>query len=270
VLPLWPNQLLVTLGAGHVALLYRSGLTKKTLAQREATVHASNEHPWADALSVLEQLLEDITPTTNTHLHISLTSDLVRYLVLPPSFDSIAQSDKLAYAQAAFRETFGNESLGWAIQCHDAAPTEPTVCAAIDQSLLDALQALTVKRKLSLTSVQPYFVSAINALSAHLNKSEGIVIVVENARLVLATFKHGACTQLRSQVLMNDWQQHLPEVLARTLLLEEEVARIVSIYAPAHKTNTLSPIKDWQTKRLGVSAKSSILHPPYAMLEVML
>jgi hypothetical protein len=253
-----------------VALIHSSGLSKKIVAQHEHTVPVNTDAPWQDALQVFGRLLSELSLPANTQLHISLASDLVRYLVLPATDQSIAQSDRHAFAQAAFRETFGAESLGWSIQCDDAAPNAPAVCAAVDQFLLDALQTLSTQKNLTLKSVQPYFVSAANALSGALKKADGIVVMVEHARLLMATFKQGVCIQLRSQALMQDWQEHLPELLSRTLLVEDEVARVVSIYAPTHKTNTLSPIKDWQIKRLGLAAKSNLLPSPYAMLEVMM
>ncbi len=270
MLPLWPDQLLVTFGAKHVALLQRTGLSKKIVAQLESAVTANTDNPRQEALQVLDRLLSALSLRANTQLHISLASDLVRYLVLPATDQSIAQSDRHAFAQAAFRETYGAESLGWAIQCDDVAPNAPAVCAAIDQSLLDALQSLSAQKNLSLKSLQPYFVSAANAFTNALKKTDGIVVFVEKARLLLATFEHGECTQLRSHALKPDWQQDLPELLTRTLLLEDEVARVVSIYAPANKTNTLTPMKDWQIKRLGLASKANTLTSPYAMLEVMM
>ena len=269
MLPLWPNQLLVTLGAEHIAVLYRTGITKKVLAQRESVVEATHEHAWQNTLQALDRLVTELAIPSNTHIYVSLASDLVRYLVLPATEQGIGHADKLGFAQAAFREVFGAESLGWAIQFDDAAPSKPTVCVAMDQGLLDGLYALTAKRKLSLKSVQPYAIKAINALRAQLRNTSGIVVIVENARLTFATLQQGTCTQLRTQPLSADWQNQLPELLTRIALIEEEVSRNVAVYAPAYKTSTLNPIQDWQLKRLGLSGKNSELAKPYAMLEVM-
>lgn len=269
MLPLWPNQLLVTLGAEHIAVLYRAGITKKVLAQRERAVEASYEHAWQNALQMLERLVDELAIPSNTQLHITLASDLVRYLVLPASEQAIGHADKLGYAQAAFREVFGAESLGWAIQFDDAAPSKPTVCVAMDQGLLDGLYAWAAKKAFTLKSVQPYAIKAINALRAQLRKTSGIVVIVENARLTFATLQQGTCTQLRAQPLSTDWQNQLPELLARTALLEEEVSLNVAVYAPAYKTSTLNAVQDWQLKRLGISGKHGELAKPYAMLEVM-
>lgn len=269
MLPLWPNQLLVTLGAEHIAVLYRTGITKKVLAQRESAVEANHEHAWQNTLQTLERLVTELTIPSNTNIYVNLASDLVRYLVLPATEQSIGHADKLGYAQASFREIFGAESLGWAIQFDDAAPSKPTVCAAMDQGLLDGLYALAAKRGLSLTSIQPYAIKAINTLSTQLRKISGIVVIVENARLILATLQLGTCTQLRAQPLSTDWQNQLPELLARTELLEAEVSRNVAVYAPAYKTSTLNPVQDWQIKRLGLSGKNREFAKAYAMLEVM-
>lgn len=60
MLPLWPNQLLVTLGAEHIAVLYRTGITKKVLAQRESVVEATHEHAWQNTLQTLERLVTEL------------------------------------------------------------------------------------------------------------------------------------------------------------------------------------------------------------------
>lgn len=269
MLPLWPNQLLLTLGAEHIAVLYRTGMSKKVLAQRECAVDTSHEHAWQNALQTLERLVTELGVPSNTNVHVSLASDVVRFLVLPATAKRIAHADKLGYAQAAFREIFGADSLGWVIQFDDAAPSKPTVCVAMDQAMLDGLYALAAKRTLSLKSIQPYAIKAINALSDQLRKTSGVVVIVENTRLILAMLQQGTCTQLKSQPLSADWQTQLPELLARTALLEQEVSHHVLVYAPAYKTSTLNSVQDWQLKRLGISGKRDDFAKPYAMLEVM-
>jgi len=269
VLPLWPNQLLVTLSATHVAVLHRTGLTKKVLAQHEHAVTPNPEHIWQASLQTLARILVELAAPRHTAMQLTLESDLVRYLVLPPTLKHISITEKTAYAQAAFREVFGAEVLNWAIQCDDVAPAKPTMCAAIDLTLLIELHTLAEKQSIVLKSVQPYFVRAINGLANALHKVEGVVAMVEHSRLVFATFHHGICTQIRSQAIALDWQQQLPEILARTMVLEDDVARVISIYAPAHKASALAPITHWQIKRLGLSNKQALPQTAYPLLEVM-
>ena len=269
MLPLWPNQLLVTFGAGHVAFVYRAWLTNKVLAQGESEVNVHSALAWQDALLTLERLISEVSLSTNTSVHINLASDLVRYLVLPASSEHIAHADKQAYAQAAFREIFGAESLAWAVAFDDAAPATPTLCAAIDQSLLDALHSLALQKSMTLKAIQPYVTAAMNALSASLKKANGMVVIVENTRLVLLSFQAGACTQIRAQIIMPDWQQQLPSLLSRSMLLEEDITPEAFVYAPAFKANTLQSMKDWQIKRIGIATNQNQLQSAYAMLEVM-
>lgn len=269
MLPLWPNQLLVTLSATHVAVLHRTGLTKQVLAQHTQPVTPNPEHMWLASLQTLERIVVALSVPPSTSMQLTLESDLVRYLVLPPTLNYIAAAEKTAYAQAAFREIFGAEVLNWVMQCDDTAPSKPTICAAIDQTLLIELHTLADKQRISLKSVQPYFIRACNGLAKTLGKADGIVAMVEHSRLILASFQHGVCTHIRAQAMTADWQQQLPEVLARTLALEEDVTRVISIYAPAHKTSTLSPIPHWQIKRLGLIKKQTLPQTAYPLLEVM-
>jgi hypothetical protein len=268
VLPLWPNQLLVHLGAHHVALIYRSGLTKKVLSQRERSVQAGEGAPWRGALQAVSQMLDELDLPASVAVKVTLASEFVRYLVLPVADMRMAYDEKQAYAQAAYREIFGAESLGWLVKCDDAKPSTPSLCTAIDESLWDALQAIAQKYQLNLRSVQPYFIRAINALSRDVKSSDGIVVVVEPARLVLASVRAGVITQVRTQALALNWQQDLQDSLARTALLEDDLGENVLVYAPSAKNSKLNPINDWKMKRIAPATNTGSLPAPYAMLEV--
>lgn len=269
MLRLWPNQLMVTLGATHIALLYRSGITKKTLMQRELAVIDQAEHAGQAALQALARMLTELALPANTALHISLSGDLVRYLVLPAATQGIAQSEKLAYAQAAFREVYGVEALDWVVQCDNVAPTKPAVCAAIPQTLLETLTALAHAQQFKLVSVQPYFVHAFNRLRSSIKQASGVMVVVEHSRLLLANLQQGVCTQLRVQTMTSQWQQQLQATLARSVLLDDSLNPVAYVYAPVFPSSQPIAVTGWEIKPLRLPATPSQLAPPYAMLEVM-
>jgi len=139
----------------------------------------------------------------------------------------------------------------------------------MDQGLLDGLYALAAKRSIVLKVHTTLCHQSHQCPASSTEQNKRYCVDCGNARLILATFQRGTCTQLRAQPLSTDWQNQLPELLARTALLEEEVSRNVAVYAPAYKTSTLNPVQDWQLKRLGLSGKHSQFAKPYAMLEVM-
>jgi hypothetical protein len=269
VLPLWPNQLLVTLGATHIALLYRDGFSKKILAQREqAIIQHANGAEYA-CLHTMALLISELTVATNTHLHISLAADLVKYLVLPATAQGMAQSDRLAYAQAAFREVYGAEVLDWSLQCDYAPPKQAAVCAAIKQSLLDGLLALAHQHQLTLKKLSPFFVDVFNQYRLSMQQSNGLVIIVEHTKLILASLQQGNCTQIRVQALMEDWHMQLDAILARSLLLEDTLTQEAHLFAPSHLTQKIKPIEHWHITPLVRVSRFSKLPAPYAMLEAV-
>lgn len=270
MLRLWPNQVLVTLGATHIALLYRSGITKKTLMQRELAVIDQTEHAGQAAIQALTRMLTELALPANTALHISLSGDLVRYLVLPATPQGIAQSEKLAYAQAAFREVYGLAALDWVVQCDYVAPTKPAICAAIPQTLLENLTALAHAQQLKLVSVQPYFVNAFNRLRSAIKQATGVVVVVEHSRWLLANLQQGVCTQLRVQTMTSQWQSQLQATLARTILLDDSLNPVAYVYAPVFPSYQPLAVTGWEVKPLRLPATPSQLAPAFAMLEVMI
>lgn len=269
MLPLWPNQLLVSLGAYHVSLIYRSGVLKKVLSQQEVTVQADVTTSWRGCMQALSQLLDELALPAGVELKLNLASEFVRYLVLPAVDMHMAKGEKQAYAMAAYREIFGAESQGWMVKCDDAHPAMPTLCAAIDQALWDALAAMMQSHRLHMCSIQPYFIRAINALSYDVKHSNGVVVVVEQSRLMVASVRDGSITQVRAQTHAAGWQQDLPDMLARMALLDEDLGKDMLVYAPNAKSSVLNPIKDWKIKRIGTFAKRTSLPSAYAMLEVM-
>lgn len=269
MLPLWPNQLLVTMGATHIALLHRTGLRKKTLALRELAVNKETVETEALVLKTLAHGIKAMAVTANTQLFVSLTADLLRYMVLPATSEALTETDKLAYAQAAFQEVFGKEMLGWTILCDRSAPLQPTLCVAVQQSLLDGLAKLADDGNLTLKSVTPFFTNAFNRFNQTIKRADGVFVVAENTRLLMATLYQGQCTQIRVQTQTDDLQTQLNTFLARISLLEDTLSRKAHIYAPTQEMSEFKPIQDWELIPVVFSKTPSELPPLHALFEVM-
>jgi hypothetical protein len=267
VSPLWPNQVYISLAMDQLALVYRTGITKHMLAQRQVSLDPQTLD-WHAILQQLEIVLTSLKLPTNTQLHIVLASDLVRYLTLPAQDTQMSHVEKLAYAKAAYREVYGTITGEWRIQCNDAAPDRAIVAAAIDDQLFDAIQLIADKFQLKLKEIQPYLMHAFNHLSRQIGKTTALLAIVESNRLLLININQGDCQQVRNQKLMPNWQEMLNQLLTRESLLGEQENREILVYAPTHKSTTINVTQDWQLKRLGISSQSN--KPAYAMLEAAL
>jgi hypothetical protein len=267
---LWPNQLLVSFSTHGHALVYRHGLTKRTLFKQ----HRMDADVELDANQLLSQLDHDIASIKverNTQLYFTLSADFARYLVLPAQPTLAFKSDRQSYAKAVYQEVFGSAVDSWIVQCADVPPNKAILSCAVDQNMLEGVKNLATKHLLNLRTLQPYLVASYNKIP---NKFQsGYLIVIEPDRLLLLKLVDG-CNQVKTMKWKGDWQQALAQMLQREALLDETSARDVMIYAPMAKGVSISPIKHWNIKRVGKLVKDVVsdgfTHPAYAMLEVLL
>jgi len=269
VLHLWPDQILVSLGAEHIEVIYRNGLNKRVLQQREVAVGNTLIKDWSSAIQQLDKVLSEIKPTEKTHLYLTLTSDLVRFIILQPQSMLVSNAEKQAYAKATYQEIYGSVSADWVIKCHPAAPQHSTVCAAIDQNLLNSIEGLAIKYKLSLKSVQPYLMSVFNRISHQLKKSNNLLAIVEFNQIVIVNISNGQFLQIRNIKISDNWQNTLEETLAREKLLGNVGSDHVMIYAPTHKNSKIHPMQGWHLKQLNIAKNKTGKARPTAMLEVL-
>lgn len=267
--PLWPNQVFVSLSMDQLALVYRTGITKRVLEQRHVNLDAQ-ALDWRAILQQLEITLTGLKLPADTQLHIILASDLVRYLTLPAQNAPMSHAEKLAYAKAAYREIYGAVVSEWRIQCNDAAPNQSMVAAAIDNPLFDGILFIADKLQLKVKAIQPYLMHVFNRLNRQIGKADALLAVVEQSRLLLINVNQGDCQQVRNQKLTPNWQEMLNQLLSRESLLGEQDSREILVYAPTHKSSTLNLTQGWQLKRLGLSSKNEHGKPAYAMLEAAL
>jgi hypothetical protein len=276
VLLLSANQFLVAMSAESLALIHRArGLSTRILDQKhqyflqENRPQDMNGPSWQHAITQLDSMLASMKIVPNSQLKIILASDFVRYLSLPAQQVHMNAEEKLAYAIAAYREVYGSSVDVWDLKLNNAAPRQLTIAAAVDKTLLQALIQLAAKYQLKLVSVQPYLMSAFNALSSQIKNATGYLVIVELKRLLLINLQAGHCQNLRAFSLNNNWQIELKNLLARELLMADSSNPELYIYAPMQKNMALDTINDWQLKRIDTK-NNTFNNPHMAMLEAML
>jgi hypothetical protein len=164
---------------------------------------------------------------------------------------------------------YGTVVDSWQIKMNDSAPRQPSVASAVDKALLDALHQLANKNQLNLVSIQPYLMSAFNALSSQMKGVTGYLVIIELSRILLVSLEIGECQNLRVFLLNANWQNELKSILTRELLMAEKSNSKLFIYAPTQKSVEFEVLKDWQFKRLNTK-NTSLKHQHMAMLEAAL
>jgi hypothetical protein len=269
---LWPNQhqVLVSIGAEQLSLVWRTGFAKKILAKHHATYkQSSSDQAWKVAIQQLEHQLQALNLPRNTQVSITLASDLVRYVVLPAQQIAMNALEKLGYAQAAYREIYGATADSWKLSMNNAPPTQPTLVSAIDMTLYDALEHLTEKYLLTLLSVQPYLMTSFNRLFSNIKGADATLVIIEQTRMLTLVLRNGVCQQVRSEKFCSNWQVNLEQALVRDQLLTNDVSKELMIYAPALSTIKLELSKHFSPKRLSIKKNNFAMQSGYAMLEAL-
>jgi len=268
---MWPDRLTVLLGAQSVAAISEPyGLNRGVIEQQHISIAWNDEEPaWRDAVGKLESLMASMQVKPKTRLRVILSSDFVRYLVLPPQPIPMSSTEKSAYAAAAYKDVHGTVTEGWDIRLHDVAPNQATIAAAVDKKLIETLKQISFDYQLKLVSIQPYLMSAFNSLRSHLGKMNGYLVIFESWRLLVINMHQGRYQNLRTSLINGDWKTELKHLLTRESLLGADNGRDVLIYAPAHKITTLNNFDGWNIQVVGQAHKKAAIDSPFALLEAV-
>jgi hypothetical protein len=269
------NQLLVVLGKDSVAIVNRTrGLRTRIVDQKQVhfpqLVEELNTQTviWERAISQLDILLSTMKVKAKSQLNITLASEFVRYLALPPQQMYMNLSEKIAYATAAYKEIYGSVVDDWEVRLQDTPAQDTAIVAAIDKKLLEALNQIALKHQLKLTTVKPYLMSAYNGLAKQIGGSNGYLVIVEFKRLLLINLLQGKCVNVRMFKLSSDWQSELKSLMVRESVLNDHKKQEVLVYAPVQKNIVINTIEGWKLKR--ITLKNTLSNYHFAMLEVAL
>ena len=263
------TRLSIGLSGDGIAIVIAKGV-KNTIVQQQFIAN-TQQADWQSLVQQLDTALRQIKLANNTVCTVVLSSDFVRYLVLPAQPFAMSESEKTAYIQAAYRDIYGAVTDGWHIKCDDAAPNQNMLAVAVDAQLMTALSQLATQYLFKLKSVQPQLMAAFNGVMPQISRKNGYLVLIEQTKLMLMRLQNGQCQQLRTLAFSGDWQLDLQQAIQRESALNEEITiadKQLYIYAPAQKNALINDIKGWNVKKIGL--KNGLLNPHYAILEAVL
>ncbi len=274
LLPDFLNRLVATrlsigLSNDGIAIVMTKGAKNNVVHQQ--FIANTQQADWQSLVQQLDAALSQLKLASNTVCTVVLSSDFVRYLVLPAQPFAMNETEKTAYIQAAYRDIYGAVADGWHIKCDDVPPNQNMLAVAVDAQFMAALSQLALQRSFKLNSVQPQLMAAFNGVMPQISRKNGYLVLLEQSKLMLMRLQNGQCQHLRTLAFSGDWQLDLQQAIQRESALNEEIAaadKQLYIYAPAQKNTLMSDIKGWNVKRIGL--KNSLLNAHYVMLEAVL
>ena len=223
-----------------------SGRKDTTLIKASAHKLAStDEFNWQGAVESLAIKLTLIDVKPKTSIRIILSSDFVRYLLLPAQAVTLSHAEKNAYAKAAFRQLHGAKADDWLISVDNTAPNQATMLAAIDKQLHLNLMQITASNDLKLISLSPFLMQIVNGLQKQLKKFTGYLALVEGNRIILLNIKNAQVDQLKSQFIADNWQVELNQFLDREITLGYVNSNDIIICAPVNQARAAFNKKGW-------------------------
>ena len=242
-LPNWArDQLRIFLGPQHISLLSLNSRASRIRAKRTVTCNATRcgEAPWRNALATLETALPEFSQRKR-RVTVILSNHFVRYALIEHGNEVTNANEENALLRHSFMQIYGDRADRWLFRLADTNKRDaPRLACAMDRKLQEYLDALFKQSKLTLHSIQPYFMTAFNQWR-HRFKGAAWFVVVEQARLCLAGFHNHRWHCIKSIAISDDWFRDLSLQLERERFLSGNETENIPVFicAPGYDTEPL-------------------------------
>jgi hypothetical protein len=207
---------LLYLAPDKVQAVHLHGWRQHVSGTQQLPVAAKSANDWQAVLEAGLRLVQLLKPQS---VRVVLSDQLVRYFPLPWRADLRNDEEELAFAKLAFDEIHGaDSSADWHMTLSSDAPGLTRLGAAVTEDLLSGLKAGLTKTGLTLTSVRPQLVAAIQVFSRMLPKT-GWVLSHEPGRLSIAGWNSAGWHWVSSSRISADTPEHLLARLQQELML---------------------------------------------------
>lgn len=223
-----PERLVAVLAPTHVALLRRARRgALLPLDSAECTPARAGMHDWSTAADTLAQMLPRPSARRG-ELAVVLSSHFVRFRLIAWS-DAVGSPDEFeAYARIGFEDVYGAAVAGWTLCVSPEGPGCARLAAAIEQALLDRLDADVHAAGLRLASVEPHLAASFNRFLPRLRHADFVFAVTEPGRCSLLVARAGRWLSVRSSAA-----QVSGDALAAMLARECELCDFAGDVSPA-------------------------------------
>ena len=229
---LLPDRYCAVLGAEGVGLGRWHGREHQWLGSRDFTCGA-DQPAWEPALEALAHLLAEHC-IQRGQLRVLLSSRYSRFCLVPWSEVIGHPTELQGYAQACFENLYGQSLDDWKVVLSPESAGRARIATALPQALLQGLDTLSSRAKLSLRSVQPYLMAAYNRCSALLEQGDFLFVLAEPRRSVLLLAAGGAWQQVLAQGCA-DTDQALQALIERTCELYGGQLPRIFLHAPGRQ-----------------------------------
>lgn len=143
--------------------------------------------PWQTALQELGTALTRWPEAERPkRMEVVLSNRLVRWQLVDMPLEAASAEEQNTLARQCLHAIYGARSEGWVVRLADQPAGRKQAVCAMDQALLDALQALAAAHRIQLVSVAPYLARAHDHWRRHLRAPSYWLVQLEPDALTLA------------------------------------------------------------------------------------
>lgn len=208
--PSWRERAAVFVGDDEVRLRVGKGEV------RTAPVARAGAAAVADALRALLQGVA----LKRAQVEVTLSSQLVRYALVPDADVLRNDAERQAAAAHALSQTYGELARGWQVAADRGGAFGNMLAAGLDPELRASIEAVLREAGAASVSVQPALARAVNASAREWKKATGWLAVVEPRRIVLLALASGSVVALRSQRVRARLAEELEVMLQQGRVLD--------------------------------------------------
>ena len=160
--PLWRDEIGIYLAPHKLALTRLArGVTPKSVGEASWSNELEDDTHWSAALGALDALLAK-AEWQGAVARVVISDHWVRYAMVPYAAALSGDAERATHARHVLTGIYGEVVGQWTVTLADSRPGVAQVACALPASLLEELQAILLRHRIPLKSLQPQLVSAYN------------------------------------------------------------------------------------------------------------
>lgn len=201
-----------------VVVAWTKWLRRRVVSQAILPATPSHASDWLPALKILTEWLAD-NELGKADVTILLSNCFVRFAMLPFSDDVSNRVERLTIAGLLFESIYGEAAKQWKLALDDEEYGEPSLVAAMDAALWDALNQVGLSGRLRKISVRPYAASVVNAFRNQILSDNCLLTVIEHGQAIFFKIKGNKAVGVLKANLKLNTAQEISSLLQRELLI---------------------------------------------------
>lgn len=189
----------------------------------------AGESHWSGAVAALSAALQR-PDWQNAQVTVVFSNQFVHFVHGSWGDQIAGRDEREAFIRYRFEEAYGDVAQGWVLRTSESGPDGNWLASGIEQDLIHAVQDVFKGTSLRLESMQPYLMAALNYWRSSISSQDACFVLVEAGRMSIAIICNGVWLCARGRAVDEGWQDALPSLMEREMLLSGVSARDVPIY----------------------------------------